>query len=714
MVAPWNLVLGSIVLFLSQTAFAETCGTNLTANSGSIISPGFPSDYDNNLDCDWYINAQGAISFYISSAAFVTETCCDKLTVSIVHNDLTETTILVTSGNAPFKRPFLIGQGDVVRIHFHTDSSVTRSGFRLIYKAIGHGLCGSNITAQDGTFTSPGWPISYGDFLSCDWFIHPDVSTSFYMKSLVFNTAVNSVLSVSVLSNDSFKERNESVTRMNEVVHDAFRIEKGDVVHVRFTTNDTTVASKRFQLAFVAKDTCPDSSTYFQCHDGSCVYASWTCDGINDCSDGSDELGSTCIDGCREASLVHCANFQCVQGRLCDRSVDCSDASDEVDGCAVADEIAVGDILEATVNFETGMTSINIALCGNDSCEAITLVGFSTRELALAYESYSQCNSLGVTCDASSLSIWDYPSGFQGFTASLYNFRVTARVDSLSVGLVNADDSKDAILPIASYSGKRLLISPKAITTWINGSTTTAESSTSTSSPTTDWAPTTTPPATDLSSLPTHALSSTAITPSSATSTTSAPSRATSITSAPSTTTPTITTTTPPTITTRVFTTTIPTSSKTTATATTFPVTSTAGPTRLTSSTTPTTPLSPTTIHPGPVPNATTSITPTRGPLSSTEPTSFPSAPTTLGPVSPSPTTEAPPSSWPPAPAPSDCPTDFPLSFQYLLIPVTGRCQSYVICFDGWGQSMKCPGPLTFSYVEQKCVWSWDFNCRSS
>ncbi|XP_052128662.1 CUB and sushi domain-containing protein 1 isoform X4 [Frankliniella occidentalis] len=338
MVAPWNLVLGSIVLFLSQTAFAETCGTNLTANSGSIISPGFPSDYDNNLDCDWYINAQGAISFYISSAAFVTETCCDKLTVSIVHNDLTETTILVTSGNAPFKRPFLIGQGDVVRIHFHTDSSVTRSGFRLIYKAIatcpeswsyfqcndgacgapssitcdgvndchdgsdewgticpGHGLCGSNITAQDGTFTSPGWPISYGDFLSCDWFIHPDVSTSFYMKSLVFNTAVNSVLSVSVLSNDSFKERNESVTRMNEVVHDAFRIEKGDVVHVRFTTNDTTVASKRFQLAFVAKDTCPDSSTYFQCHDGSCVYASWTCDGINDCSDGSDELGSTCI-----------------------------------------------------------------------------------------------------------------------------------------------------------------------------------------------------------------------------------------------------------------------------------------------------------------------------------------------------------------------------------------------------------------------------------
>lgn len=42
---------------------------------------------------------------------------------------------------------------------------------------------------------------------------------------------------------------------------------------------------------------CYDNTTYFQCSSGPCVAQSLVCNGVDDCTDGSDEL-----DICRKAA----------------------------------------------------------------------------------------------------------------------------------------------------------------------------------------------------------------------------------------------------------------------------------------------------------------------------------------------------------------------------------------------------------------------------
>ena len=72
--------------------------------------------------------------------------------------------------------------------------------------------------------------------------------------------------------------------------------------------------------------------TEFQCQaDGSCVPATWECDGHPDCEDGSDEHHA-CPPRTCPAALHRCDNGNCVlRSWLCDGDNDCRDMSDERD-----------------------------------------------------------------------------------------------------------------------------------------------------------------------------------------------------------------------------------------------------------------------------------------------------------------------------------------------------------------------------------------------
>ena len=72
--------------------------------------------------------------------------------------------------------------------------------------------------------------------------------------------------------------------------------------------------------------------TEFQCQaDGSCVPATWECDGHPDCEDGSDEHHACPPRTCPTA-LHRCDNGNCVlRSWLCDGDNDCRDMSDERD-----------------------------------------------------------------------------------------------------------------------------------------------------------------------------------------------------------------------------------------------------------------------------------------------------------------------------------------------------------------------------------------------
>ena len=81
-----------------------------------------------------------------------------------------------------------------------------------------------------------------------------------------------------------------------------------------------------------------------RCSDGVCVSKAWLCDNVNDCPDGSDELGCSkytlVLSGsvrlcdlsnsaCRENEFA-CGDTKCVpESLMCDGTFDCDDGSDE-------------------------------------------------------------------------------------------------------------------------------------------------------------------------------------------------------------------------------------------------------------------------------------------------------------------------------------------------------------------------------------------------
>uniref|UniRef100_A0AAY4DQP8 CUB and Sushi multiple domains 2 n=1 Tax=Denticeps clupeoides TaxID=299321 RepID=A0AAY4DQP8_9TELE len=203
------------------------CGGIREEMEGTVLSPGFPGNYPSNGDCTWRIYLPVGFGAHIQFLNFSTEANHDFLEI---RNGPFDTSSIIGRFSGEEVPPPLFSTSHETTLYFHSDHSQNRPGFRLDYQfyelqecrvpeqfpfgvVVGAGYnvgqsitfecftgyqligqpvltcqhgttrdwdhpfphcevpCGGNITTDNGTIFSPGYPEDYPSSSDCTWLI---------------------------------------------------------------------------------------------------------------------------------------------------------------------------------------------------------------------------------------------------------------------------------------------------------------------------------------------------------------------------------------------------------------------------------------------------------------------------------------------------------------------------------------------------------------
>ncbi|KAI4818313.1 hypothetical protein KUCAC02_011657, partial [Chaenocephalus aceratus] len=203
------------------------CGGIREENEGMILSPGFPGNYPSNGDCTWRIYLPVGYGANLQFLNFSTEANHDFLEI---RNGPLDTSSVIGRFSGQDIPSSLLTTSHETTIYFHSDHSQNKPGFRFEYQAyelqecldpepfrygvvvgagfnvgqsisfeclpgyllMGHSIltcehgttrnwdhpfprcevpCGWNITSDNGTIFSPGYPEEYPNSVDCSWLI---------------------------------------------------------------------------------------------------------------------------------------------------------------------------------------------------------------------------------------------------------------------------------------------------------------------------------------------------------------------------------------------------------------------------------------------------------------------------------------------------------------------------------------------------------------
>ncbi|XP_035743302.1 cubilin-like [Vespa mandarinia] len=157
---------------LNYTSVDRRCGGLYKNPNGIIESPGQDSNYENNEECTWIIQAPPGYVVQLNWLSFNLEyqIRCRNDYVSVYENiSKSEDSHLGTyCGNN--KPPILTSRERTMVIFFETDSSITLNGFMATYIFIDVSkVCGGYYVQQSGVIRSPNYPENYPRSKECVW-----------------------------------------------------------------------------------------------------------------------------------------------------------------------------------------------------------------------------------------------------------------------------------------------------------------------------------------------------------------------------------------------------------------------------------------------------------------------------------------------------------------------------------------------------------------
>ncbi|XP_074549445.1 cubilin [Halichoeres trimaculatus] len=148
----------------------EGCGDTLTSPSGSITSPGHPSNYPHGANCTWYINVDSGYLIRLTFHTFNLEyhTNCNFDYLEVYDNGTVQTGTKIGRYCGRSIPPSITSTDNQLSLLFVTDSSLGSEGFSASYVSIDASTdCGETFTSSTGSFFSPNYPNHYPTNRDC-------------------------------------------------------------------------------------------------------------------------------------------------------------------------------------------------------------------------------------------------------------------------------------------------------------------------------------------------------------------------------------------------------------------------------------------------------------------------------------------------------------------------------------------------------------------
>ncbi|XP_048223975.1 LOW QUALITY PROTEIN: cubilin [Perognathus longimembris pacificus] len=179
-VADSDLAHEGFAIHYTTLAESEACSYDYTDEYGIITSPNHPNDYPNDLDCTYRItvgtNKQIALHFTnFSLESPIFGGCVDYVEIRDGGYENSPLLGIFCGSTLP---PSFISHSNKFWLKFHSDMSVSRSGFSAYWDGTATG-CGGNLTTSSGEFTSPNFPMPYYHSSECYWWLKASQGSPF-------------------------------------------------------------------------------------------------------------------------------------------------------------------------------------------------------------------------------------------------------------------------------------------------------------------------------------------------------------------------------------------------------------------------------------------------------------------------------------------------------------------------------------------------------
>ncbi|PIK43158.1 putative dorsal-ventral patterning tolloid-like protein 1 [Apostichopus japonicus] len=298
------------------------CYQLLDGQTGFFTSPGFPDNYENNIDCVYIITVDSDNNVQLRFLSFDLEPSVNCVYDFIEVKDGSSQGSLVLgrycggSGNHP---PDIIESttGSSLYVHFHSDYSQRYTGFKAEYidASIGFPSVGSGTTELQNVVVCEGTIITtskHGMFTSHDQELYDTYPPNKECTIIISGDRPDEQVYINFFQND-LSPPNEGCGNEGDFLEISTNpvtwLCERDRGHYTTSSNHVTVKFNsdengnnnhqgfKFTYVLFYEDPYGCDEGYFMCSNERCIAEELVCDGLNHCDDNSDEEPHACGEG---------------------------------------------------------------------------------------------------------------------------------------------------------------------------------------------------------------------------------------------------------------------------------------------------------------------------------------------------------------------------------------------------------------------------------